>query len=67
MDNNMIIDDCWIVGQLAGIRMMESELTDALKTPGAKADEALRQRVAELNSWLNLVDNALTLRARAVA
>ncbi len=57
--------DCWIMGQLAGIRMLERELTDAFKKPSARAGKDLRRRVDELNSWLNLVDDALTLRTHS--
>jgi hypothetical protein len=63
MKREVAIKDCWIVGQLAGIRMLERELTDALSRPGASAGEDLRQRVAELNSWVNIVDEALAARA----
>jgi hypothetical protein len=59
----VVAQDCWIVGQLAGIRMLERELTQALKSPAARTREELRRRVDELNSWLNLVDEALTNRA----
>jgi hypothetical protein len=51
--------DCWIVGQLAGIRMLERELSDTLRKPGARGNEELRQRVAQLNSWVSMVDQAL--------
>jgi hypothetical protein len=47
------------VGQLAGIRMLELEITEAFKKPNAQASADLRRRVRELNSWLNLVDDAL--------
>ena len=57
--------DCWISGQLAGIRMLERELARAFESPGAHAREGLRQRIARLNSWLNLVDDALTANARS--
>ena len=60
-----VANDCWIAGQLAGIRMLESELTDALKTPRPRAAEGLRRRVAQLNAWLNLVDDALKVRVRS--
>ena len=65
MNIDFIADDCWIEGQLTGIRLLERELSDALRTPRAHGHEDLRQRVARLNSWLNLVDHALTLRARS--
>lgn len=55
--------DCWIVGQLTGIRMLERELSQALQKPGARDSKELRQRVATLNSWVSKVDQALTQRA----
>jgi hypothetical protein len=61
----VVAQDCWIAGQLAGIRMLERELTRAFKNPSARAGEELRPRLDELNSWLNLVDCALTARARS--
>jgi hypothetical protein len=60
MKNDIVAKDCWVAGQLAGIRMLERELTDALKKPNAQAPTELRRRLSELNSWLNLVDDALT-------
>ena len=59
MKNDIVAKDCWVAGQLAGIRMLERELTDALKKPHAQAPTELRRRLSELNSWLNLVDDAL--------
>jgi len=35
MKTDVIAKDCWIVGQLAGIRMLERELSDAFKRPSA--------------------------------
>jgi hypothetical protein len=64
MNIDFIADDCWIEGQLTGIRLLERELSDALRSPRARRQE-LRDRVAHLNSWLNFVDDALALRARA--
>ena len=64
MKTDVVAKDCWIVGQLAGIRMLERELSDAFKRPSAQAGEDLQRRVDELNSWVNLVDTALTLRGR---
>jgi hypothetical protein len=61
----VVAQDCWIAGQLAGIRMLERELTDAFKSPRAWAGEELRQRIDELNSWVNLVDYALSIRAHS--
>jgi hypothetical protein len=57
--------DCWIAGQLAGIRMLERALTDAFTMSSPGANEDLRRRVDELNSWLNLVDDVLTVRTRS--
>jgi hypothetical protein len=60
MKNDFASKDCWVAGQLAGIRMLERELTDGLKKPFSHAPIELRQLLCELNSWLNLVDDALT-------
>ena len=65
MKTDVVAKDCWIVGQLAGIRMLERELTDAFNEPSAQTSEDLRRRVGELNSWLNLVDDALTNRTHS--
>jgi hypothetical protein len=60
MKNDLVPKDCWVAGQLAGIRMLERELTDALKKPLSHAPIELRRLLSELNSRLNLVDDALT-------
>jgi len=65
MNIDFIADDCWIEGQLAGIRLLEREISDAFRSPRANGREYLQQRVAHLNSWLNLVDHALSLRTRS--
>lgn len=65
MTSDAIAKDCWIAGQLAGIRLLERELSDALNTRSARVSEDLRRRLDELNSWLNQVDDALTARARS--
>lgn len=62
MKTDVVEKDCWIVSQLAGIRMLERELTDAFTMSSPGANEDLRRRVDELNSWLNLVDDVLTVR-----
>jgi hypothetical protein len=59
MSGDFITKDCWILGQLTGIRMMERELTSALKQPKTPKRD-LRLRIAQLNSWLDQVDNALS-------
>lgn len=61
----VVAQDCWMAGQLAGIRMLERELTHAFKNPTAATRQELRRRVEELNSWLSLVDFALTARAQS--
>jgi hypothetical protein len=65
MNIDFIADDCWLEGQLAGIRLLESELTEAFRKPQAYPPQGLQQRVKQLNSWLNQVDQALTIRARS--
>ncbi|HEY2842500.1 MAG TPA: hypothetical protein VGJ09_02575 [Bryobacteraceae bacterium] len=65
MNIDFIADDCWIEGQLAGIRLLELELSEALRKPQAQGGHGLQKRVAQLNSWLNQVDQALSIRARA--
>jgi len=62
MKTDVVAKDCWNAGQLAGIRMLERELTDAVTMPSPGANEDLQRRVDELNSWLNLVDDGLTVR-----
>lgn len=57
---NAIEKDCWIVGQLAGIRMLEIEVSKDLRKPGARDSKELQQRVATLSSWVSMVDQALT-------
>ena len=60
MKNDFASKDCWVAGQLAGIRMLERELTDGLKKPLSHAPVELRRLLSELNSWLILVEDALT-------
>ena len=64
MKTDVVAKDCWIVGQLAGIRMLERELIVAFRKPGALTSEGLQRRVAQLRSWVDLVDDALKVRAR---
>lgn len=64
MKADVVAKDCWIVGQLAGIRMLERELNDPLRRPSERASQDLRRRVDQLNWRLNLVDDALTVRTR---
>ena len=64
MRTDVLTRDCWIVSQLAGIRMLERELTDAIGKPGAVGED-LQRRVAQLTSWVNLVDDALSGRPSA--
>ena len=59
MKNDFAFKDYWVAGQLAGIRMLERELTDGLKKPLSRSPIELRRLLSELNSWLNLVDDAL--------
>jgi hypothetical protein len=66
MKADVVTKDCWIMGQLAGIHILEQELTDALKRPGKPTNKNLQQRVAQLNSWLNSVDDALTGRPQKI-
>jgi hypothetical protein len=64
MKTDIVGEECWIVAQLEGILILERELTDVFKRPGARTDNGLQRRVAQLNSLVNLVDDALTRRAR---
>lgn len=64
MKTDVVTKDCWIVGQLAGIRMLEHELSDALKRPSAPGED-LQRRLDELNSWVTFVDNALMVGTRS--
>lgn len=63
MTKQLVVNDAWVMGQLAGIRSMERELNSALKTPKARAKRDLQRRIAQLNAWVSLVDDALTARA----
>jgi len=65
MNIDFIADDCWLEGQLTGIRLLERELSEAFQSPQSHRREGLQQRVAQLNSWLNQVDHALAVRARS--
>jgi hypothetical protein len=60
MKADVITKEYWIMAQLAGIQMLEEELTSAFRRPSARTAEELRPRLAQLNSWLNAVENALT-------
>jgi hypothetical protein len=62
MKADLVTRDCWIVGQLARIQILEQELSDAFKRPGERTIKNLQRRVAQLNSRLNSVDGALTVR-----
>ena len=46
MKMDVLANDCWIVAQLSGIRMLEHELTYALMTPGARVGETLQLPIA---------------------
>jgi hypothetical protein len=65
MNIDFIADDCWLEGQLTGIRLLERELSEAFRAPNSHGREGLQKRVAQLNSWLNQVDQALSIRARS--
>jgi len=67
MTKQLVINDAWVVGQLAGIRTMERELRSAIKSPKARAKQDLHRRIAQLNAWVSLVDDALSARARLAA
>ncbi len=45
MNTDRAAKDCWVVGQLAGIRMLELEITEAFKKPSGQANADLRRRV----------------------
>jgi hypothetical protein len=62
MKATAVAKDCWILGQLAGIRLMEEELTKKLKTSRGRVGEELHQRVMELNAWLTRVERVLAVR-----
>ena len=65
MKADVVTKDCWILGQLAGIMMLEQELTDAFNTPGALTREDFRRQLAQLNSWVTFVDDALAAPVRS--
>jgi hypothetical protein len=63
MNKELVANDCWILGQLTGIRMLERELTEAFNSREERRADGIRQRLSQLNSWLNLMDDALTVIA----
>jgi hypothetical protein len=63
MTKQLVANDAWVMGQLAGIRTMERELNDAFKARKARTGADLSRRVAQLNAWVSLVDDALSARA----
>lgn len=60
MQNNASVNDQWIVNQLVGIRMLEQELASALGKPSIRGKEQLRQRIRQLNAWVDAVDHSLS-------
>ena len=46
MNIDFIADDCWLEGQLTGIRLLERELSEAFRAPQSHRREGLQQRVA---------------------
>jgi hypothetical protein len=67
MSKQVVVNDAWVMGQLAGIKVLERELSAQFKKSKPGASEMLRRRVAQLNSWVSLVDDALSARARLAA
>lgn len=59
MSANSAVNGSWIVNQLIGIRNLERELHDALSNRDKACDVCLRSKVAQLKSWVNLLDQAL--------
>ncbi len=64
MTETFLADDTWIVNQLIGIKILEKELGSAVSV-GEGHTAALRERVAALNSWLDLLDHALNANQEA--
>ena len=62
MKTDVVVKDSWIVGLLAGVLILESELINAFarSSPGGGVD--LRRRIDELNSWAEPVGDALGVR-----
>lgn len=58
--SEIVVNETWIVNQLAGIRKMEQKLSVAMAKPSRRA--SLQREVARLNAWINLVDYALSVR-----
>jgi len=63
IDTNHLANDCWIVSQLTGIRMLEKELSQALVGSDRPQPEALRLQVDRLKSWVRQVDDVLSSRS----
>lgn len=63
MSRDLMANDYWIMSQLEGIRMLEQELADAMRKPRRGGAKHLHRRVAQLSSWVDMVDRALTVRA----
>jgi hypothetical protein len=64
MNSNHLANDCWIVSQLTGIRMLEKQISDALVSGKRRQNGTLRLQVARLKSWVSQVDHALSVRAQ---
>jgi hypothetical protein len=64
MTDTILASDTWIVNQLIGIKILEKELTSAVED-GGDHPAALRDRVAALNSWLDLLDHTLNAKMAA--
>ena len=56
---NTSAKDQWILNQLIGIRMLEQEVAATLRKPSIRGKEQLRNRILQLNAWVDAVDHSL--------
>lgn len=61
MNVDHLAKDCWLASQLAGIRMLEKQLSQALARGNRRQNATLSLQVARLDSWVRQVDAALSV------
>lgn len=57
---NHLAKDCWVITQLAGIRMLEEQLSQVLAQGSRRQKATLHLEVAKLDTWVRQVDRALS-------
>lgn len=60
MNANHLAKDCWVITQLAGIRMLEEQLSQVLAQGSRRQKATLHLEVAKLDTWVRQVDRALS-------